>query len=36
MMNLMDFEYAPPTMAALFTWYYYHNGNNYHGGYDAC
>ena len=35
-MNLMDFEYCRQLWRLYFAWYYYHNGNYYHGGYDAC
>lgn len=36
MMNLMCFEYCRQLWRLYFAWYYYHNGNYYHGGYDAC
>lgn len=36
MMNLMDFEYCRQLWRLYFAWYYYYNGNYYHGGYDAC
>ena len=36
MMNLMGFEYCRQLWRLYFAWYYYHNGNYYHGGYDAC
>jgi len=29
-------EYCRQLWRLYFAWYYYHNGNYYHGGYDAC